>query len=138
MKHRAVKEKLMFYLEDSLSAKEKQEIAEHLSHCDECQQLLESLRKDLALLNFEKYTENDPYFYTRLKARMEVPAQPVARRLWQPALFGALLVLAISLGTVVGKQFSVEQGADDGLTSELVPFDGLQEEPIEQFLLTFE
>lgn len=128
----------MFYQEDSLSTTEKQEVAEHLSHCDECQQLLESLRQDLALLNFEKYTENDPYFYTRLKVRMEVPVQPVPRRLWQPALFGALLVLAISLGTVVGKQFSIEQGSDDALTSELVPFDGLQEEPIEQFLLTFE
>ncbi|WP_430973311.1 anti-sigma factor family protein [Sunxiuqinia rutila] len=138
MKHRATKEKLLFFLEDTLSAPEKQKVAEHLSGCVECRQLLEELRQDWMLLKLDKYKENDPYFYTRLKARMEKPVTSVARRVWQPALFGVLLVLAVSLGTLVGKQFSAEPAADVRFTSELVSFDGLQEEPIEQFLLTFE
>lgn len=63
--------KLIFHLEDSLPEDESREVARHLEACASCRQFAGYLSKTLSVIDTEKQLSDDPFFYTRLKARME-------------------------------------------------------------------
>lgn len=139
MKHKEIKGQLIFYLEKSLTSEEIKLIEEHLDKCKECKYYLTRLKEDLAVLQEEKAGAADPHYYTRLKARIEAANRPVNRyRAWlQPAIFSLLLMIATTGGVILGRHFSPAHQVQ-AITSELLFFDGVKEEPIEQFLLTQE
>lgn len=141
MKHKDVEEKLIFYLESSLTDEEEKSIAAHLDSCEACQFYLNKLTRDFELLVSEKKIEEaDPYFYTRLKARMKQQKQSETFfvRLVQPVLFSLFLIGAMSVGITIGKHLNDQIYKQESAHVVLLPFDGMKEEPIEQFLLTLE
>ncbi|WP_321290442.1 hypothetical protein [uncultured Sunxiuqinia sp.] len=138
MDQKHVKEKLIFFREQSLPENEMNDIQEHLIHCKVCSLYLDQLNDDFATIQSEKLVSADPFYYTRLKAKMEQHEQlGVSSRSWaQVVVFSLLLIFAISSGIMLGKNFSTLGYQNEKVTSELLLFDGAKQEPIEQFLLT--
>ena len=144
MKCRTIHKKLIFFLEGDLTNKEAEEISAHLAQCGECAAFAEDMKKTLSVLTIEKSPEVNPFFYTRLKARMEKETeavyQPAGIPFWekvlQPALFSLLLLAGIYSGIKIGQPLSDGMTAVSYAENELIPYlNEMEAEPIETFLM---
>jgi anti-sigma factor RsiW len=145
MKCKKCQDKIIFYLEGDLPARETREMEKHLAQCSSCAALAEELRKTLAVLHEEKNPEVNPFFYTRLKARMTsqtektFPAlQPTFFvRVLQPVLFSLLLLAGIysgmKIGQTPGDNISTAYNYPD---EQMIPYlNEMETESIETFLM---
>lgn len=118
-------------------------VQEHLAACPECALFAEEMRKTLSILETEKVSEVNPYFYTRVKAKLDRPSeiQPsgirssVLVRVLQPVAFSIILILGVYGGVKMGAT-----GAKTGLAftaeQEMVPYlNEMDVEPLETFLM---
>lgn len=144
MQCKRIHKKLIFYLEGDLPDREAGEVAAHLLRCNECAALAEEMRKTLGILELEKSPEVNPFFYTRLKARLEKEESevrrpvgfPVWKSILQPAVFTLLLFLGIYAGIKIGQPASADVNSYYTADTELVPYlNELDAEPIESFLM---
>lgn len=144
MKCKTILRKLIFYFESTLSAKEMMEIEAHLSECDSCRALAAEMNSVMDIISLEKTPEVSPFFYTRVKARLESVSKnkrqtigfPVWERVLQPALFSVLLLAGIFVGVVIGHQANF--ATEDNMISEAEQISFLNEmisEPIETFFM---
>ncbi len=143
MKCKALHKKLIFHLEGDLPEKEMEQVRTHLSECSKCAHFAGEMRKTLAVLEAEKSPEVNPFFYTRLKARLENEQQeinapekrPVLVKVLQPVFFSVLLLFGIYSGFKIAQTAS-EQYAGGELQEEVIPYlDEMEAEPIETFLM---
>lgn len=140
MKCKTVHSKLIFFLERELPEAEMKAVQEHLAGCTDCALFAEDMKKTLSILESDKTPELNPFFYTRVKARMEQPAtrlvgRPVLAKVLQPVAFSIILLLGIYAGIKIGNTSSSRVNA---LTAEqeMIPYwNELDGEPIENFLL---
>ncbi|MGC9353625.1 MAG: anti-sigma factor family protein [Mariniphaga sp.] len=144
MKCKTLHKKLIFFLEGDLPAREAEEMAAHLAQCDACAAFAEEMKKTLDIIQVEKSPEMNPFFYTRLKARMESEEVqekqqigfPVWEKVLQPALFSLLLLAGIYTGIKIGQPANTETDHGIFAETELVPFlNEMEAEPIETFLM---
>jgi anti-sigma factor RsiW len=143
MKCKTLHKKLIFYLDGELSPAESDAMAAHLAHCAECMSFAEDMKKTLYVLQFEKSPEVSPWFYTRLKARMEKEKKekprfgyPVWEKLLQPVLFSLLLLAGIYTGIKIGQPATVNSSSQTFAESQLIPLlNEMEAEPIETFLM---
>ena len=143
MKCNDLHKKLIFYLEADLPENELKQIDLHLSECTECSLFLEDMKKTLGIIETDKIQKTDPFFYTRLKARMENQPEveagfirrPVFIRVLQPALFTILLLAGIYGGYKIGKTEASYKSASLE-SQEMIPYlDDMRSESIETFLM---
>ena len=103
------------YIEGSLDETQQKEFAEHIAHCTACAAMEKGLRSSLLLIDQSKKKEADPFFYSRLEARMESAEQnstsqiPYALRY---AMAASVAFIAIIGGSLFGR-FSAEQINND-------------------------
>lgn len=144
MKCKTLHKKLIFFLEGDLPEKEAREIKLHLNECADCAAFAEDMKKTLDIIQAEKSPEVNPFFYTRLKARMESEEVrekqqtgfPVWERILQPALFSLLLLAGVYTGIKIGQPANSELNQSIFAETELVPFlNEMDAEPIETFLM---
>jgi anti-sigma factor RsiW len=144
MKCNTIHKKLIFYLDGELSPKEMQDIKNHLSECQECVSFAEELKKMQAILTAEKSVEPNPFFYTRLKAKMEAEEsvhytpgwQPVWVKVLQPAVFTVLLIAGVYFGSKIGKPAPVNIAVAAFSDQDVIPYlNEMDTEPIEAFLM---
>ncbi len=87
---------LLLESEATIAEVHKDELA-HLADCDPCRQQLEELRATVALLDTWEAPEPNPYFMTRLNARLEEErqAEPAGwlERTWARITYGTRLTL---------------------------------------------
>ena len=140
MKCKAVHKKLIFYIEGSLPEKEMQQIAGHLRECPECLLFSEDLKKTMEIIGLEKSSKVNPFFYTRVKAKLEnteepeIVKTPAFVRILQPVAFSILLLLGIYTGVRIG-QIPQTKNSVTLTDVEMIPFlNEFSEEPIEAFL----
>jgi hypothetical protein len=78
--------KIIFFNEGSLPAWEMEEIKIHLENCSDCVAFANELKKTLAVIENEKMPQLNPFFYTRVKARLKTRPkmwfQPGKRQSW--------------------------------------------------------
>ena len=143
MKCKAVHKKLFFYLDDDLPEKEMRQVKQHLAHCNECAAFSADMQKTLGVLEKERSSEINPFFYTRLKARMEneqeefieLKKRPALVRVLQPVFFSVLLILGIYGGFKIA-QPAPAQLAHYEIQEEVVPYlNEMKAEPLETFLM---
>lgn len=141
MKCKDVHNKLIFFLEGDLSGMEMKAVQEHLDECGECALFAEELKLTFSILETEKKPEINPFFYTRVKAKLEkqeeqsIERRPVLVRVLQPVAFSLVLLLAIYGGIKFGAT-SAEQSASLTAKQELIPYlNEMDVEPIENFLM---
>lgn len=142
MKCKTIHKKLIFFLEGNLSEAEMKEVSEHLQHCESCLSFADQMGKTLSIIETEKQPGTDPFFYTRLKARMEkeeskeaLSLRPSFVRVLQPVALSALLLLGIWFGYKVGNPSKAGNTAQ--ITKEqMIPYlNELSDEPLESFLM---
>ncbi|WP_372776576.1 anti-sigma factor [Mangrovibacterium sp.] len=137
--HNTIRDKLIFYLEGSLSEAEHNEIEAHLDLCADCRALFAELKSTLRILEENQKQSPGSYFYAGVKNRIDARQSTKSfalTRVLQPVLVVFLLVVGIRFGIWIGDQTQADSVQTE--TAVLVPFDDLSEEPIEQFLLNFE
>ncbi len=112
MKCRRCSKDLTAYLEGSLGTEARARVEQHLAGCEECRRFADILRESFFLAAEEYRVEPAPFFYTRVKARLEKVAETTSpsawRAVWQPAFFSLLLLLGIYGGIEDGR------GAESG------------------------
>ena len=135
--------KLIFFIEAELPKEEMQEIQLHLNDCKACSLFFEDMKKTLGTIEADKIQKADPFFYTRLKARMEneielqtnFSKQPVLVRILQPALFTILLLAGIYGGYQIGGTEATYKSAAIE-TQDMIPYlDEMKSEALETFLM---
>ncbi|WP_319482665.1 zf-HC2 domain-containing protein [uncultured Draconibacterium sp.] len=142
MKCNTVHNKLIFFLEKELPVSEMKQVQQHLNECSECALFAAEMRNTLSILDSDKVTDENPFFYTRVKARLEKQdekqpsVRPVLIRVLQPVAFSIILLLGIYGGFKLG-QAPRTDFADNSLSEqEMVPYwNELENEPIESFLM---
>lgn len=137
--HKSVRRQLPFFIEGRLPEAEQQHIDAHLRACGDCRAYVEELQKNWNLLAQVNQTEAGPYFVAGVKNRLKARssrASVFAAKAWQPAFVLVLLVLGVRLGIWIGS--SATQPMEATEQAVLLPFDDLEEEPIEAFLLNLE
>lgn len=99
---------IISYLDKELTPETVTEIATHLQSCDACQKLLFEMEKTYEIIKTEQKAEFDPFFYTRLEARMEKALSP-KRRLsgklipaFKYAIASIAIILSIAAGAFLG------------------------------------
>jgi len=136
--------KIIFFTEGGLPAWEMEEIKIHLEYCNDCAEFANEMKKTLAIIHNEKVQQLTPYFYTRVKARLENQAEnvtatrqvPVLVRILQPALFSILLLAGVYTGIKIGQPVKVNPDIPVFVENEVVPyFNEMETEAIENFLM---
>ncbi|WP_340111534.1 zf-HC2 domain-containing protein [Maribellus mangrovi] len=143
MKCKDVQSKLIFFLDEELPIKEMQAVQEHLNDCTDCALFAEDMKKTLSILETEKTPELNPFFYTRVKAKMEnretervINRRPVLVRVLQPVAFSIVLLIGIYAGIKLGASGSAKTSNTVLAQQEMIPYwNGLDAEPIETFLM---
>jgi hypothetical protein len=103
--------KIIFFLEEELPDREMEDIKIHLESCPGCIAFASEMKKTLTVLHNDKLQEVNPFFYTRVKARLEnqeaektaARRNPVLVRILQPAFFSILLLAGIYTGVKIGQ-----------------------------------
>lgn len=136
--------KIIFFLEGELPASEMEEVKIHLESCSDCAEFAKEMRRTLAVIENEKTPQHNPFFYTRVKARLENHAEsvaatrqvPVLMRIMQPALFSLLLIAGIYTGIKIGQPAKISSDIPVFSGNEVVPyFNEMETEAIENFLM---
>lgn len=133
--------KIIFFLDGELPEKEMKEMRLHLSECSDCATFAEELRNTLKVIDIHKEHEVNPFFYTRVKARLDKQAfQPVNRSVWvrvlQPAFFSLLLLAGIYTGIKIGQPATRKTTVASNTEKEVVPYlNEMETETIELFLM---
>lgn len=138
-----VQKNLIFFLEGELPETEMKAFQEHLNSCSECALFAEEMKLTLSILDSEKNPDINPFFYTRVKAKLEnqmeaqgqVMHRPVLARVLQPLAFSVILLLGIYGGMRLGSTTTSKTTAELN-EQQMVPYwNALDDEPIENFLL---
>jgi len=144
MKCKTLHTKIIFFLEGELPAAEMEQMKIHLLECSECAAFAEEMKKTLAIISNEKTPQLNPFFYTRVKARLENQTEqvvatrqvPVLVRILQPALFSLLLLAGVYTGIKIGQPANVNSDIPVFAENEVVPyFNEMEAESIENFLM---
>lgn len=134
---------LIFYLDGDLPETEMIKMRTHLANCPDCAAFADKMMKTLGVLQSEKSPEVNPFFYTRLKAKMESQnedvkkvANPIWTRVLQPALFSLLLLVGVYSGIKIGQNTEDQFYATNSQEEQVVPYlNEMEAEPIETFLM---
>lgn len=106
MKCYAIEHKLIFYLDYNLGKEETAKIKAHLDVCPVCSNNLQNLRDVLSVVDKEKITGEDPFFYTRVLHKMEKRSENglLDRRSKYiiPAFQSLLVAASIAIGIFIG------------------------------------
>jgi len=144
MKCKTLHTKIIFFIDGELPAAEMEQMKIHFSECSECAAFAEEMKKTLAIIDNEKAPQLNPFFYTRVKVRLENQAEnltatrqtPVLLRILQPALFSLLLMAGIYTGVKIGQPAKVNSDIPVFAENEVVPyFNEMEAEAIENFLM---
>ncbi len=144
MKCKTIHKKLIFFVEGDLPEHQMQEIKAHLSRCTECAAFAEEMKKTLSVVQLDTPPQVTPFFYTRLKARMEGQEEKqvqdggfsIRERVMQPALFAILLLTGVFTGIKIGSNAVADKPSADYSQAEVVPYlNEMKAEPLESFLM---
>lgn len=110
MKCNKIHKTLYRYHLGALSPQLKEEVDKHLLNCPECSAIYAKLFQTLNHLNDKDTLPEQPFYYTRLKQRMENKKEKaesawsngLAKKVLQPALYLASLILAVYIGILIG------------------------------------
>jgi predicted anti-sigma-YlaC factor YlaD len=133
-------QKLIPYLEELVQGAELQEMEQHLGECASCRGFAEYLKVTLLTIESSRITQPEPFFYTRVKAKMDkqkesFSSKPGIARILQPAVLTLLLMAATYAGIKIGSSdWSLK--TNSYVTENLDPLmNELDSEPLETFLM---
>ena len=98
------------YIEKTLSDEESMRLKSHLNTCTQCSSLYNKLFKTLFLLKPKAEIQEQAFYYTRLKQKMEnryeentsIINKLLSKKILQPAMYLASLMIAVYIGILIG------------------------------------
>ena len=110
MKCKNISKKLIFLAEKSLPIAEETIIFQHLKDCVACKEQYDKLIAVEQLIHEKKLLDVSPYFYSKLKTRLEsaetneIPAiQPAFIRVAHGSFMVLIIAIAITMGIILGQ-----------------------------------
>lgn len=110
MKCKSISKKLIFLAEKSLPVAEEIIIFQHLKDCVTCKEQYDKLIAVEQLIHEKKLLDVSPYFYSKLKTRLEsaetneIPAiQPAFIRVAHGSFMVLIIAIAITMGIILGQ-----------------------------------
>ncbi len=105
-----VNNKLIFYIENTLSIEENNAIENHIKKCDKCRKLHNTLKESFEIIENEKIKETDSFFYTRLSEKIKKIDKPNKKQIWlkskqvylQSIAAAIIMFLSIYSGILLG------------------------------------
>jgi len=82
MNCKEVNNKLIFYIENTLSIEENNAIENHIDKCDKCSKLHNTLKESFEIIENEKIKEADSFFYTRLSEKIKKIDKQKEKQIW--------------------------------------------------------
>lgn len=130
---------LLSRLDGSLGREECQAVDHHLAACSECRDFAGYLEDILSLEAAVSRAESDPWFFTRLMARLNHREPAVKPRtgwqgILQPVFLSFLLILAVTGGFFLGS-LPHQTSSEDILSGVLPQMNEMEMEPLETFLM---
>ena len=109
-----INKKLIFYIEEDLSSEKKKYVKEHLQKCYKCKHLYNEMYKTLDTIKDKNKVEINPFFYTRLKNKMEDTNKSSFKTVYIPSLVKILqtsvavflIAFGVFLGMMMGDSFN--------------------------------
>lgn len=103
------------YVDLNLSKEKSEKVHLHLEDCRECSALYQRLKDTLVLLKPTSDVSEQPFYYTRLKQRMENKIKSresifnivIFKKVLQPAIYFASLIIAVYIGILIGSNSSI-------------------------------
>ena len=154
MKCRNIEKKLSLYINNELPNSDNILIESHLQKCSSCSKLYKNLNETLALLKPTEDIEEHPFYYTRLKQRMENKIDSKAsiletilrKKSMQAILYLGSIIIAVFLGIQIGSnsnntnQFTELDANEDYLDtfSKSQYFNGFEIETEENTFIVYE
>ncbi len=144
MKCKDLHKNLIFFLEGGLPQKKMEEIQSHLAGCESCAAFAADLKTTLGIIEIEKSPVINPFFYTRVKAKLEngeqakwqILQRPVFARILQPVLFSILLIVGVYSGVKIGQTSPMKTYSTTVLDQKAIPYlNEMETESIETFLM---
>lgn len=142
MNCKKVHRNLIFFLEKELPVPEMELFQQHLDACPGCALFAAEMAKTLSILERDKITDKNPFFFTRLKERLETQREeslgikPVLIRVLQPVAFSILLLCGIYGGFKLGQPEKTELATNALEESQMIMYlNEMEVEPIETFLM---
>lgn len=144
MNCKKIHKNLIFFLENELPDEKMEQIRLHIDECDECRQFLNEMRTTFSMLKNQQKPEINPFFYTRLKVKLDNQTEKekgfsrssVFVKVLQPALFSILLIFGIYSGLKIGQIHPNNKIGDSLSEQELIPYlNEMGTESIETFLM---
>lgn len=134
--------KLIFFLGKELPVSEMELFQKHLDTCPECALFAREMKKTLSILGSDKVSTENPFFFTRVKARMEAQQNEslknssVFMRVLQPVAFSIILLLGIYGGFKLGQPANAGSGTITLEENQMVMYlNEMDAEPLETFLM---
>ena len=101
MNCKEVNKELIFYIEDSISIEKKQAIENHINECTNCRKLYDVLRESFEIIENEKITKTDSFFYTRLSEKIKQIDKPKEKQIWLKSKQVYLQSIAASIAIIL-------------------------------------
>jgi predicted anti-sigma-YlaC factor YlaD len=114
MNCKEVENKLIFYVENELSLKDKEAIGEHLKTCSSCNALYRKIKADIDFLHKDKIEQINPVFYQKLEQKIK-KSEKEHRKInlkqvyFQVLAYAAAIILAVFIGVALGKDYQVNE-----------------------------
>ena len=132
-----VHNKMVFFLEGSLSDYDKQLTNSHIMQCNDCKLYASRIENMLEIINKQKRIEPKPFLHTRVMAKIEnkeVNRAIFYRRVLQPIILSAIVLFAIFGGFTIGKSYISNSTSTQ--VNETYYWNDFSQEPIERAILT--
>lgn len=140
MKCKTLRNDLIFYAEDSISAERRQLIDSHLEECSECREFLIFLKQSVKVIEKDKEISSNPFLYTRILTKIDANEHQTSgysKRLIPAFAFSIILAASILGGVYLGKLYSENTSRySSDLQEEISYLDEIKQESIETFFLT--
>lgn len=101
---------LLFYIQGELAPETQTEAERHISSCHTCQALFNELNQTLDVITTEKNIPDNPFFYTRLKQRIESIKDEQSEVIFSSTLFKSWHLIPLSLLIIIGIAFGILLG----------------------------
>lgn len=143
MKCKEVHKLIAPFLNGSMDVKKSELFHSHLLECRSCDQLVRELSATLSILDEQKKLSPDPFIYTRILQEIENRQSTSVvfsiRRILQPIIVAAILIIGIYIGIGLGNSYVSEgkqiASADNRTLVDEFLFNEMDYEPIEIFLI---
>ncbi len=109
MKCKEAHKQFLFLAEGNINETKKSETEKHISECEACSTLYKNIQETFNVINDEKVSEINPFFFTRIEQRMKnkvtpkkVTFVPKLKKVIEPLMLAAVIAIGLFFGVLIG------------------------------------